>query len=102
MTAKKKNNLPDKTTIEADAAAKWMLAELEKQDGVLYQEDAASQIADRFGERFVYENESGNACIDRQVLAAFRKLTGESVVWISGERLWRTRELGDESTRQQK
>ena len=31
-------------------------------------------------ERFIYENNSGYACIDKQVLAAFRKLTGDSLV----------------------
>lgn len=98
----KKNNLPDKTIATADTVADWMLKELEKQEGVLHQAEAAPQIADLFGERFIYENDSGNACIDKQVLAAFRKLTGDSVVWNRGERLWRRRELGDEPTRQQK
>ena len=97
----KKTNLPDDTTATADTVANWILKELEKQNGVLYQAEAASQIADLFGERFIYENDSGNACIDKQVLAAFRKLTGDSVVWSSGERLWRRRESGDEPTRQQ-
>jgi hypothetical protein len=97
----KKNNLPDKTTATAETVADWMLKELDKQDGVLHQAEAAPHIADLFGERFIYENDSGNACIDKEVLAAFRKLTGDSVVWSSGERLWRKRELGDAPTRQQ-
>jgi hypothetical protein len=97
----KKHNLPDQTTATADTVAAWMAKELDKQDGVLYQADAASQIADLFGERFIYENDSGNACIDKQVLAAFGKLTGDSVVWSRSERLWRRRESGDEVTRQQ-
>jgi hypothetical protein len=78
-----------------------MLSELEKQDGVLYQSDAASRIADLFGEDFVYENDDGNTCIDRAVLNAFRNLTGDSVVWSRGDRLWRQREAGDKLTRQQ-
>jgi hypothetical protein len=97
----KKNDLPDETTATPDTVADWMLKELEKQDGILYQSEAAPQIADLFGERFIYENDSGNAFIDKQVLAAFRKLTGDSVVWSSGERLWRRREKGDELTRRQ-
>jgi|SRR5580700_7613679 hypothetical protein len=100
MTQNKKSNPPEKTAT-ADAVAGWMLKELEKQDGVLHQDDAVSNIADLFGERFVYENDLGNACIAKQVLAAFRKLTGDSVVWSRGERLWRLRESGDELTRQQ-
>ena len=100
MTPQKKN-LPDKTTATPDTAAEWMLKELEKQHGFLYQAEAAPQIADLFGEHFSYKNDLGNACIDKQVLAAFRKLSGYWVVWSSGERLWRWRELGDEPTRQQ-
>jgi hypothetical protein len=98
MTPKKN---PNQTTDTAEIAAGWMLKELEKQDGVLYQAEAASQIADVFGERFVFENDSGNACIDKQILAAFRRLTGDSVVWSRSERLWRKRESGDDLTRQQ-
>lgn len=101
MTKNKKSNRPDKTTATANTVAGWMLKELEKQDGVLHQDEAVSSIADLFGERFVYENDVGNACVDKQVLAAFRKLTGDSVVWSRGERLWRRRESGDELTRQQ-
>lgn len=86
----------------AETVADWMLEEFEKQSGVLNQDDAVSQIADRFGQTFIYDNQEGNPAIDKKVLAAFRKLTGDSVVWISGERLWRRRELGDEPTRQQK
>src|ERR1700691_2612721 len=100
MTPEKKN-LPDKTTATPDTVAERMLEKLEKQHGVLYQAEAAPRIADLFGEYFIYKNDSGNACIDKQVLAAFRKLTGDGVVWSSGERLWRWRWLGDEPTRQQ-
>lgn len=79
-----------------------MLKELQKQNGVLHQDEAASQIGDLFGERFVYESQdSGNLCIGKEVLAAFRKLTGDSVVWSRGERLWRRRESCDEPTRRQ-
>jgi len=79
-----------------------MADELGRQNGVLYQEDAVSQIADRFGKEFTYENDAGNTAIDKKVLTAFRKLTGDSVVWIGAERYWRRRESGDEPTRQQK
>jgi hypothetical protein len=97
MTRKKSPD-PDATS---EAVAGWMRQELEKQDGVLYQEDAASQIGDLFGEQFIYENPAGNPAIDKKVLAAFRKLTGDSVVWSSAERHWRRREVGDEPGRKQ-
>jgi hypothetical protein len=101
MATVKKNNLPDKTSATARSVAEWMVKELERQNGVLHQTEAAPQIADLFGERFIYEGSSGNACIDREVLAAFRALTGDTVVWSRGERLWRWRESGDEVTREQ-
>jgi hypothetical protein len=96
-----KNNPPNKTTPTPDAVANWMLQELDKQGGVLHQTEAAPKIAEIFGERFIYENDSGNPCIDKQVLTAFRKLTSDTVVWSTGERLWRRRESGDESSRRQ-
>jgi hypothetical protein len=95
-----KNTSPDQIT--AETVADWMLAELEKQDGVLYQSDAASQIAEVFGAQFIYESDStGHDCIAKPVLAAFRKLSGDSVVWNRGDRFWRRRELDDEPGRQQ-
>ena len=39
--------------------AQWMLDELELKQK-LYQADAASAIAERFGPEFIYENENGN------------------------------------------
>jgi hypothetical protein len=57
MTPEKKN-LPDKTTATPDTVAEWMLEELEKQHSVLYQAEAAPQIADLFGEYFIYKNDS--------------------------------------------
>jgi hypothetical protein len=97
---KQKKDPPDQNAT-AESVASWMFQELDKQDGVLDQEDAASQIADLFGEHFTYENEAGNLAIDKKVLAAFRKLTGDSVVWSSAERHWRKREVGDEPGRKQ-
>ena len=97
-----KNKSCDGSTVTANTVAVWMLREMEKHNGVLYQDDAASQIADRFGEGFVSENDRGNACIDKHVLVAFRELTMDSVVWEHTDRLWRRRESGDLQTRQQR
>jgi putative transposase len=60
-----------------------------------------SSIAEQFGDTFVYTNENGSLSIDKKVLAAFRKLTGDSVVWQRAGRLWRMREPSDEPGRQQ-
>ena len=62
----------------------------------LYQEDVVYQIEKKFGRAFVYDNENGNPAIEKKVLAAFRKLSGEQVVWERGERCWRYREKYDQ------
>lgn len=77
-----------------------MLDEL-RREKYLYQEIAVAEIETRFGASFVYENENGNLAISREVLAAFRKLTENSVVWERGERCWRMRERFDERGRAQ-
>ena len=80
--------------------AQWMLDEL-KRVKYLYQKTVVYDIEKKFGDEFTYENDSGNPAIDKKVLAAFRKLTGDSVIWERGERMWRAREKQDEPGRQQ-
>jgi hypothetical protein len=80
--------------------AQWMLSELNASD-LLYQEAAAYQILDRFGEEFTYFNANGNIAISKPVLAAFNNLTGDDVVWSRSARFWRKREEHDLPGRQQ-
>lgn len=80
--------------------AQWMFDELRRR-GVLEQETAAHEIQERFGARFVYTNANGNLAIDKRVLAAFRKLTGDDYVWERGAREWRKRASYDKPGRQQ-
>ena len=87
-----------KTTAE-DVAA-WMLKEL-RRENILHQEEAVDEIEERFGEEFTYENANGNPTICKPVLDAFRKLTGDEVVWSRSDRYWRPREKGDLPDRQQ-
>jgi len=87
-------------TIPTDVA-KWMVEEL-RRSNYLYQETAVMEIATKFGDDFVYFNENGNLAISKAVLTQFRKLTGESVVWERGERMWRQREIHDEPGRLQR
>ena len=93
-----KMNKPNNTT--AEHVAQWMLEELYHVK-YLYQETTVYAIQTTFGEQFVYINEAGNLAIDRMVLSAFKKLTGDSVVWERGERLWRMRQEYDAKGRQQ-
>lgn len=83
-----------------DQVAQWMLSELQRVK-YLYQETVVHDIASNFGEDFIYYNDNGNPAIGKNVLAAFRKLTGDSVIWERGERMWRFRENYDEPGRQQ-
>ncbi|WP_404999754.1 DUF6953 family protein, partial [Escherichia coli] len=47
-------------------------------------------MADKqFGDTFVYLNANGNLSIDKKVLAKFRKLTNDTVIWERGEKAWR-------------
>lgn len=83
-----------------EEVAQWMLAELDRRQH-LYQEDVAHQIRINFGEEFVYLNANGNIAIGRDVLKAFRALTGDAVIWERGQRMWRRRATYDPPGRQQ-
>jgi hypothetical protein len=83
-----------------DDIAAWMMSEIEKHQ-ILYQQEAATEIADRFGAEFTPENENGNPSIRKDVLKAFRELSGDSVVWVRSEFCWRSREPGDDPGRLQ-
>ncbi|MGO7484071.1 hypothetical protein ACCT28_23005 [Rhizobium ruizarguesonis] len=72
----------------AKDVAEWMI-EFMGQDYWLYQEIVVYEIRDRFGEDYVYLNQSGNLAISRAVLKEFRKLTEGKLVWERGERAWR-------------
>lgn len=74
--------------------AKWMVGAFDSA-GILDQHFAAHGIEERFGSDFVYINENANLAIDRRVLQAFRDLTGDDVIWSSGDLAWRRREPWD-------
>ena len=77
-----------------------MVEQLERQQ-YLYQEVVVHEIEERFGKEFTFVNENRNLAIHRSVLAAFRKINEDSVVWERGDRVWRNRGLGDEPGRRQ-
>ena len=80
---KKKNNSP----IKASDVAQWMLNQINKKRE-LYHEEVVYQIEEKFGSKFVYDNEEGNLAISREVLKEFRKLTEKTVVWSRSEFCW--------------
>ena len=73
-----------KSTHKAQRVAEWMLKELKRQ-GNLHQDTIVFEIAEKFGSRFTYDNEDGNLALRIDILAAFRELTKDSVVWIQEE-----------------
>ncbi len=71
-------------TASAADVAKRMLEWLENsRSKELDQQDAVLGIQKEFGDdsEFLYENANGNLAIDRRVLAEFRKLSKDTVVW---------------------
>ncbi len=86
--------------VTTEDVAAWMLSELDRQS-LLYQEIVVYDIAQRFGDQFTYVNRNGNLAITKNVLDAFRKLSGDDVVWVRRNRYWRRREPEDEPGRMQ-
>lgn len=81
----------------ADVAS-WMQEKLTKED-CLYQEDVVDYLVKLEREDFLVENSDGNLSLAKIVLAAFRKLNDESVVWVKSGKYWRFRVAEDEPSR---
>lgn len=81
--------------------AQWMLEQLEREK-YLYQSVVVFDISEKFGDEFTTINENGNMAIRKDILTKFRKLTGDSVIWERGQKLWRNREQYDEPGRLQR
>ena len=88
--------------------AQWMVDRLEEADAGLLQVDAVSGIEKQFGDDFTYISDIGEKSIDRNVLAQFRKLTGDDIVWVTlhgggfwADAHWRKRGVGDSPGRTQ-
>lgn len=84
-----------------DDVARWMLAQVET-GGELDHWSATDEIEQLFGGEFVYPNDHCNPAVDPRVLRAFRKLSGDRIVWVRYTRSWRLREPDDEPGRQQR
>jgi hypothetical protein len=78
-----------------EEVARWMLQKMEGRPFGLYQDQTVVEIKQRFGEEFTYINANGNVAISKPVLAAFRRLSGDGVVWSRSERCWRRRAMWD-------
>ena len=81
-----------------DTVAAWMLAQVER-EGCIYQDDVVDYLVKAKREDLLTENADGNQVVSKAVLAAFRKLTEATVVWVKPERYWRWRVAEDEPGR---
>jgi hypothetical protein len=86
--------------VSAKQVAEYMLARLQKTKN-LYQETVVYEIKKQFGKEFTYINDNGNLAIAKAVLAEFKKLSGDDVIWERGSRMWRLRKSYDKPGRQQ-
>lgn len=84
--------------MDAGAVAQWMLSQIER-DACVYQDDVVDYIVKAGREDLLVENADGNQVIGKGILAAFRKLTPDNVVWVKPGRYWRFRVLEDEPGR---
>ncbi|MBP5947353.1 MULTISPECIES: DUF6953 family protein [unclassified Pseudomonas] len=84
--------------MEANEVAQWMLVQMER-DGCIYQDDVVDHLVKALREDLLRENSDGNQVVGKEVLAAFRKLTESTVVWVKPDRYWRWRVAEDEPGR---
>lgn len=80
--------------------AAQIMYDLFKENGFLYQETAAMELADFESEGLSYYDDSGSLCVGKAVLKEFNLLTPECVYERSGK-FWRERLETDEPGRQQ-
>ena len=83
----------------ADHAAGWMLSRI-GQDGCLYQDDVVDHLIRSGADDLLSENAEGNLVLGTSLLAAFRKLTPDNVMWIRPDLYWRFRVPEDEPGRE--
>lgn len=84
--------------MDTNSVADWMLAQIQ-QEACVYQDDVVDYLVKAKREDLLTENTDGNQVIGKAVLAAFRKLTPDTVVWVKPDRYWRHRVAEDEPGR---
>ncbi|MCP3944708.1 MAG: hypothetical protein GY710_24965 [Desulfobacteraceae bacterium] len=75
-----------------------MQSKLDK-DSCLYQDDVVDYIVKLQLDSLLRENSDGNLVLGRKILNEFRKLNGNSVVWVKPDKYWRFRVQEDEEGR---
>ena len=75
-----------------------MLAQLEREK-LIYLDEVVDLLSNAKRDYLVSESSDSNLVIGKAVLAAFRKLTETTVVWVKPDRYWRFRVPEDEPGR---
>lgn len=76
--------------MDAGAVVQWMLLQIER-EACIYQDDVVDCIIKAGHEELLIENADRNQVLGKGVLAAFRKLPSDNVVWVKPDRYWRFR-----------
>lgn len=84
--------------MDAKEVSIWMKSKLDS-DGCLYQDDVVDYLVRTSENSLLRENSDGNLVLERKLLAEFRKLTKDDVVWVKPDKYWRFRILEDEPGR---
>lgn len=85
--------MPQRRSHDAAGVAAWMLQEFKRNGGLLNQAAAVQKIREHFGDGFIRPSRRGS--IHRTVLAKFKELTGDTVVWDFNQGGWRRRTSDD-------
>jgi hypothetical protein len=93
-------NNNDNNQATPSEVAQWMLSVIQEK-GELSQNNAFYEINKRFGSGFTSISNGGSPSVGRSVLAAFRKISDDVVIWERGDKKWRRREFYDAPGRQQ-
>ena len=78
---------------QAAKAARWMHEEMERNQGVLTQNDAWNGVRERFGDAFAIKGET-DCWLSKAVLSAFRKITPDTI-WDPASKRWRKQNRND-------
>jgi hypothetical protein len=84
--------------MDATEVSVWMRSQLDD-DGCLYQDGVVDLLVKGGENALLRENNDGNLVLERKLLAEFRKLTQDDVVWVKPDKYWRFRVLEDEPGR---
>lgn len=85
--------------IDENIVAEWMLDKIRLED-CIYQEDVVDFLVKENRDDLLIENSDGNLVLGKKVLAAFRKITEHTVVWVRPGKYWRFRVKEDELGRE--